>query len=303
MSFWLATPVISMCTWRALLASIRRKPLTWDVLNSLYLISIERGIKERSTLTVGMIRRLEGIACRLPERMFLDTQLFVNWFVDTHHLDPARFRLVQIGADDRSFHPVDYAAQPDGFFHILYYGSYIPNHGVETIVEAARLLESELPGDPVIVEMVGMGPDRNRAEELAKRYSLQNICFIDWLEKEELTERIARANVVLGAFGVTQQLLLTNNNKIYEGFAMSKPVISARTPALPEILEHGVHLYLCERGDPASLAEAVRALQADPALCKKLAENGYRVFHDHFDVTQIGKQAASHLDELVSQRN
>jgi glycosyltransferase involved in cell wall biosynthesis len=281
------------------LASIRGRPLAWDVLNSLYLISVERGIEERSAFTVGMIRRLEQFACRLPDRMFLDTQQFVNWFVDTHHLDPTRFRLVQIGADDRNFLPLDDPQPQDGQFRIIYYGSYIPNHGVEYIIEAARLLERGSPGNPVLVEMVGVGPERAKAQELAERYSLQNVCFIDWLERDALAERIARADVVLGAFGVTRQLLLTNNNKIYEGFAMRKPVISARTPALPEVLQHGEHLYLCERGDPTSLAQAVRALQADPALCRRLAENGYRVFHDHFDVTQIGKKIASHLDELV----
>ena len=282
-----------------ILAWIRRRPLAWDVLNSLYLISVERGIEERSPFTVKMIRRLEQIACRLPDRLFLDTQQFVNWFVDTHHLDPSRFRLVQIGADDRNFLPLDHLHPQDGQFRIIYYGSYIPNHGVEYIIEAAHLLERETPGKPFLVEMVGVGPERAKAQELAERYSLRNVCFIDWLERETLAERIAQADVVLGAFGVTQQLLLTNNNKIYEGFAMRKPVISARTPALPEVLHHAEHLYLCERGDPASLAQAIRAMQSDPALCRNLAENGYRVFHDHFDVTQIGKKIASHLDELV----
>jgi len=48
-----------------LLARLRRKPLVWDVLNSLYLITTERGIQQRSRFTVELIRHMERLACRL----------------------------------------------------------------------------------------------------------------------------------------------------------------------------------------------------------------------------------------------
>jgi glycosyltransferase involved in cell wall biosynthesis len=280
-----------------LLAWLRRKPLVWDVLNSLYLITIERGIQQRSRLTVELIRRIERLACRLPDMLLLDTQQFIEWFGETHHIDTSSFRIVQIGADDRYFSPIE-SHQPEQNaitgFRVIYYGSYIPNHGVEAILQAARLLAQE----GVVFEMIGTGPDLPKASALAQEYSLENVTFIDWLDRPELVAQIARSDLVLGVFGATQQNLLTNNNKIYEGFAMCKPVVSARTPALPHELEHGVHLYLCRRGDPQSLADAIRVLRANPELRQQMAENGRRIFHQQFDVTQIGRQFARHLEEL-----
>lgn len=281
-----------------LLSNLRHKPLVWDVLNSLYLITTERGIQQRSRFTVEMIRRVERLACQLPDMLLLDTNQFIKWFQRNHNVDPSRFRLVRIGADDRYFHPLEMTEQTQSRTNIrvIYYGSYIPNHGVGFIIEAARLLE----GEAILFEMIGTGPERRRVQALAEQYNLQHVHFIDWLEREELAVHIARTDLVFGVFGTTQQNLLTNNNKIYEGFAMRKPVVSARTPALPDILEHGVHLYLCERGDPQSLADAILALRDDPALRQHLAENGERVFHQHFDVTHIGKQFAHHLEEFSS---
>jgi glycosyltransferase involved in cell wall biosynthesis len=285
-----------------LLAGLRGKPLVWDVLNSLYLITLERGIRQRSRITVELIRLVERMACKLPDRMLLDTVQFVAWFAQTHGANPSRFRLVQIGADERLFQPLDNPIpnDPHEFFQVLYYGTYIPNHGVETIIEAARLLQtSASPTDQQVrIKMIGAGPELPKAKALAEKSSLGNVTFIDWLERPELSEHIAACDLILGAFGRTQQLLLTNNNKIYEGFAMRKAVLSARTPALPAVLEHGVHLYLCERGDAESLAQAIRALQADADMRQRLANNGYRAFHEHFTVTHIGAQLAAHIADL-----
>ncbi len=271
--------------------------MVWDVLNSLYLITTERGIQQRSRFTVALIRWMERLACRLPDLLLLDTSQFIDWFRDTHSIETSQFRIVQIGADDRYFHPLESPEQACGEvanFRVIYYGSYIPNHGVEGIIQAARLLKE----DGVSFEMIGTGPDLPKAKALSQEYNLENVTFIDWLERPELAKHIARSDLVLGVFGATQQNLLTNNNKIYEGFAMRKAVVSARTPALPEVLEHGVHLYLSRRGDPQSLADAIRVLKADPDLRARLSENGKLIFHQHFDVTQIGRQFAQHLEEL-----
>ncbi len=279
------------------LSRLRRKPLVWDVLNSLYLITTERGIQQRSRFTVELIRRIERLACRLPDMLLLDTQQFIEWFGETHQIDTSSFRIVQIGADDRYFSTVE-SHEPEhnakAEFRVIYYGSYIPNHGVEAILQAAHLLAQE----GVVFEMIGTGPDLPKARALAEEFNLEHVTFIDWLDRPELAAHIARSDLVLGVFGATQQNLLTNNNKIYEGFAMRKPVVSARTPALPDALEHGVHLYLCRRGDPQSLADAIRVLRANPELRQQMAENGRRIFHQQFDVTQIGRQFARHLEEL-----
>jgi glycosyltransferase involved in cell wall biosynthesis len=282
-----------------LLTWLNHKPLAWDVLNSLYLITLERGIHQRSPLTVDLIRRVERLACRLPDMLFLDTAGFIDWFRQTYGMKTSRFRIVPIGADDRFFFEQELAERPDHDFKVIYYGSYIPNHGVEYIVEAAHLLSA----DPSIhFEMIGTGPQRQLATSLAEGYPLNNITFIDWLERDELSTHIAHADLVLGVFGMTRQNLLTNNNKIYEGFAMRKAVISARTPALPQTLRDKEHLLLCERGDPRSLADAILNLKADPALRRRLEDNGYRIFCEQFNPTAIGQIYATHLRELVSWR-
>ncbi len=188
----------------------------------------------------------------------------------------------------------------DGIFRVVYYGTFIPNHGVETIVEAARLL-ADCPD--IRFELVGEGPDKPKAQALAQSYGLSNVVFVDWMAQDELLARVARADVCLGAFGTTPQSMMTVQNKIYEGLAMAKPVITGDGPAVRATLTHGEDVYLCRRADPADLAQVISVLYADPGLRDRLAGDGRRLFLAQFDLTHNGRRYAAHLRELVSDVN
>ena len=280
-----------------LLAWIRRKPLVLDVFMSLFLIASERGLTARHRMTSRLIFWLEKGALRLPDLLIQDTAEYVEWFERVFGMESARFRLVPTGADDRVFQPVEADRPHDRLFRALYYGTFIPNHGVEQIVEAARLVAD----DPVIrFELVGEGPDRGRAISLVRQHGLENVECLDWMEQDELVAAAASADVCLGVFGTTPQSLMTIQNKIYEGLAMAKAVITGDSRTVRGSLVHGKHVYLCERGNPQALAEAVRVLKADPELRRSLGQDGFRLFQARFSLQRIGAQYAGHLRELVS---
>ncbi len=279
-----------------LLSWLRRKPLVWDIFMSIYLIAVERGLDRRSRFSIGLLRRIEKLACQAPDRLILDTDQYVAWFKATHGIDPGRFRLVPTGADERIYHPLPARRKTGDEFNVLYYGTFIPNHGVETIVEAARLLVGE---SCIRFQLIGTGPEREKAQALAGQYGLQNIQFVDWLDKTALVERAAQADVCLGAFGTTPQSLMTVQNKIYEGLAMARPVITGDSPAVRQTLKHGENIYLCERANPASLAEAILALQRDPELCRKLSEEGHQEFLENYCLAKLGERYHSHIESVV----
>ena len=283
-----------------LLTWLAGKPLVWDVLLSVYGVARERGFHQRSPWSVRLLNVIERLACRLPDLLVLDTPQHVAWFRGTYGLPAERFRLVPLGADDRLFRPLDPAdgapADADHEFLVLYYGSFIPNHGVQNIVEAARLLASERS---IRFELVGQGPDRAAAEGLARQHNLGNLAFVDWLEQDELARRMARADVCLGAFGTSWLSKITIHNKVFEALAMAKPVITVDSPATRAVFAHGTHVYLCPGADPAALATAILTLRARPELRRRLAEEGFRLFRERFTVDHTGRCFAAHLQEVA----
>ena len=273
-------------------------PLVWDIFMSIYLIALERGVDRRNPMTVRLIRCAEKIASQLPELLILDTDQYVSWFASVHGVSADKFRVVPTGADDRIFFPTWIHQDAIRDFRVIYYGTFIRNHGVKYIIEAARTLAGERS---IQFELIGRGPDRNMAQVLAAQYRLSSVAFTDWLEKPELVSRVARADVCLGSFGTTLQSLMTVQNKIYEGMAMAKAVITGDSPAIRLVLQDGEHIYLCERANPQALAEAITSLRDNPALLIHLGRNGHHVFEQEFNLAHNGKRLVAHLQEALAQ--
>jgi glycosyltransferase involved in cell wall biosynthesis len=93
---------------------------------------------------------------------------------------------------------------------------------------------------------------------------------------------------------------MTVQNKVYEGLAMARPVITGDSPAVRQALKDNVNVVLCDRENPLALAQAVRMLKDDPALRIRLSENGYSFFNSQFDLLHIGQRFSSYLNELMA---
>jgi glycosyltransferase involved in cell wall biosynthesis len=132
---------------------------------------------------------------------------------------------------------------------------------------------------------------------------LTNVTFVDWLDREMLVTRVAQADVCLGAFGTTPQSLMTIQNKIYEGLAMGKPVVTGDGPAVRAALCHGEQVYLVRRADPDALAEAVLALRDDTALRERLAREGHRAYCRQYTPERLGARMLGHLEEVTIVRS
>jgi glycosyltransferase involved in cell wall biosynthesis len=164
------------------------------------------------------------------------------------------------------------------------------------IVEAAKLLRDEAD---IRFELIGTGPDLVKVQQYVEQNQLTNVEFHDWMDKDQLTERIHHADVCLGAFGTTPQSLMTVQNKIYESIAMAKPLISGDSPAVRKVLTHTENAYMCERCNGKSLANAILALKNDSPLRERIAQNGYTLFTEQYNLLNNGKRFYSHLIEAL----
>ncbi len=283
-----------------LLSRWRGVPLALDILMSLHLIAEERGLTRLSPTTGRLIYWLEKAGLHLPDLLIADTQEYRDYYAAQYGLPLERFTLVPLGVDDRLFFPRPHLQPPAGRIRVLYYGTFIPLHGIPTLLQAAALL-----GDhpEIQFDLYGDGQERPAAEQLAAELGLTNVHFHGWLDSAALPDEIARAHICLGVFGNTQQSRCTIQNKIWEGLAMQRPVITGDSETVRASLTHGQHLYLVAREDPHALAQGLLTLAADPMLRQHLAQAGYHRFQAANTISAIGATTLAALRTLCSQRN
>ncbi len=278
-----------------LLSFVRRKPLILDHYMSLYLIALERGLVTPTSLKGRLLRFVEGLGLRLPDLLLSDTAEYIAYHSQTYGLRPERFSLVPAGADERLYSPRPELQPPPDCFRVTYYGTFIPNHGVGTMIRAANLLQDH---KEILFEFYGEGPELAAAQAAAAEAGLSNVRFHGWLAKEALPAMMAQSQLCLGVFGQTPQSLMTVQNKIWEAAAMARPMISGDSPTMRNTFTHGKELYLVDRADPQALADGILALQADAGLRERMARAARERFLAGNSMAALGARLCEAIDDL-----
>ena len=265
-----------------LLASVSRASLVVDPLVSRYDTRVhDWGNVPDASFTAAHSRRVDRAAMRFADLLLCDTAQHAHYFARAYRVPLERCAVVPVGFDDVVFQPLPEPVAPP--FRVAFFGSFLPLHGVETIVEAARLVAREgvrflLVGSGQTFDVVRRARERGVALETSAT-----------LPPTQLVRRLKHAHVLLGIFGTTPKAARVVPNKIFQSLALGRAVVTAATPAIEEFFTPGEHLWTVPAGDAEALADAIRTLQRDAALRTGLAQRGGRYVHTHFTPVHIAR--------------
>src|SRR5262245_7095099 len=170
------------------IARLRRIPSALDIFISLYdTVILDRRLHGKRSPQAFATRALDTIACWSVRRVVVDTPEHAAFFASFTRRDLDRFAVLWVGADESLFRPAPDAGDDAP---ILWYLTYIPLHGFDTVARAAAKLEHA--GSGHALRLVGDGQDRAAAEATAKELGLHNVEFVDAIPECELPGEIAR---------------------------------------------------------------------------------------------------------------
>jgi glycosyltransferase involved in cell wall biosynthesis len=269
----------------AWLARRYRKRLIVDAFVSVY----DSAVHDRETTrsqTPQAIRYwlMDWLALQVGERLLADTATHADYFTQQFGIRRDRFHVIPVGAASEWFDTPSASNGGKGLL-VQFYGTYIPLHGVQTILDAACLLQAHAN---IHFEMIGHGQTYPDMRHYAHRYGLDNVTFLDPVSPDHLPAMVARADICLGIFGTTDKAARVIPNKVYQTLALGKPLITADTPALREAFQSGEHLLAVPPGDSQALAQAVSTLAADAPLRHRLAAAGRARMETAFTEHRLG---------------
>lgn len=242
----------------AAIARARRIPIAWDVFLSLYdTICEDRRLVAPGSLAGKLIRALEGKALRVADLVFMDTRAHARRVERLFDLEEGRCGSVWVGVETEHFSEASAGVRtgsPAAPMRVLFYGQFIPLHGVDTIVRAAQLLRNE----PVEWLIVGRGQVAGRVRAMLEKDPLPGLQWLEWVEYGQLQRHLAEADLCLGIFGASAKAASVIPNKAFQIVAAGRPLVTRDSPAIRELLSHSPpDTYLVPPDDPVALSRSV----------------------------------------------
>ncbi|MBN2071310.1 MAG: glycosyltransferase [Candidatus Krumholzibacteriota bacterium] len=252
------------------LARMSGKKVVFDPLVSRYATRVlDREDATEGTPASWHNRNLDRTSMKMADLVIADTDAHARYYSEEFGIDRGKIKTLYVGFDDGEFGLCEEPPESEPF-RVLFYGSYLPLHGVDTIVKSARHLSES----PVSFTMVGGGQTYSIARELARGLPEEKIIFREYVRPDKLSQLIRDHHLVLGIFGTTPKTELVIPNKVFQGIASGRPVITADTPAIRELFRADRDILLVPKGEPEKLAVAIETLRSDREKRNVISRNG-----------------------------
>lgn len=244
--------VAAACRW----ARKRNIPVVFDPMISAW----DKKVLEQQKWTAEEARAQKLLAWETRlfnqvDRLLCDTSCHADFFHAHMKVPREKLRVLFTGTDEKVFKPAaegeDPPHDPSAPLRILYHGAYLPLHGTEVIVEAARRTQHL----NIHWDFLGWGAYKASTEEKAK--GITNITFLEKVPYVDVPRVIRTADIVLGVFGTTEKASRVIGNKVYEAMACCRPVINEYCTGYPPEAKTCPAITFIPPGDPQALVDAV----------------------------------------------
>ena len=281
--------ILAVCRW----AKRRSIPVLFDPMISAWDKKVlEQRKWKASERRAKKLHALETRMMNAPDFVTWDTSCHVDFCEREFGVPRSKMAPLFTGTDESVFKPGPEAPRTDGDFHVLYHGAYLPLHGTEYIVEAARATQNS----GIRWDFLGWGAYKKKTEDLAR--GLTNVRFLEKVPYTKVPEVIYSADVVLGVFGTTEKASRVIGNKVYEAMGCARPVINEFCTGYPPEAKDCIAIKFVPPGDPAAIVAAVEEYRADWSRRDEYDRAAYDFFKKHLSMKVVREQLAAILERL-----
>jgi glycosyltransferase involved in cell wall biosynthesis len=196
-------------------------------------------------------------------------------------IDAARINVVTNGADLAHFRPREKDTQLTGALGLSgkfvagYIGTHGLAHGLETLLETARLLQEE-GRDDIRLLFLGDGASKASLRERTAQLDLKNVIFLDTVAKSDVVRYWSLLDVSIIHLRKTDLFTTVIPSKLFECMAMGIPVLHGVRGESAEIVESEEVGITFEPENASDLHDKLVALSEDRSLVSALGGNGVK---------------------------
>lgn len=177
---------------------------------------------------------------------------------------------------------------------IMFHGLIAKMKGLDTLVNAMPIVLKEIPRTKLMI--IGDGPYLNNIKDLVRRLGLNHaVIFTGWLPFSDVPDYLAECHigVPIRSSNLGNNFVITT--ALLQYWAMKKPVLAPRLPAISNIIKDGTNGVLFMPEDSEDLARKAIHYLKNPQLMQKTGLAGYETAKCRFNVDLISRQMVDTL--------
>ncbi len=202
----------------------------------------------------------DKVSFQMSDLIISDTRANKNYYMDKFRIKEDKIFILPVGMIKDDFYPMENNNAKEGdAFIVGFYGSFIPLHGMDKIIETARILQNH---KNIKFRIYGDGHGFREILKAREREGLDNLSLEGWAPYEGINRLINQFDLCLGVFGDSLKTDLVIPNKVFHYSASGKPTLTKDTEGIREIFEDGETILLCQN-DPVEMAEVILRLEKE----------------------------------------
>jgi glycosyltransferase involved in cell wall biosynthesis len=269
------------------LSLLFRKKLIVDVFISSYDTLVEdRKLYPKNGVMATFLKIFDKMVIASANVALLDTYEHINYFKENIS-KKGNYHRVIMGSDKKRHKPhIKHKTEENETFNIIYNGTYIPLHGVEFIISAAKKLKDE----NIQFRLFGDGQVYPEMKEKVRSLGLKNVKFVKEFTEQELLDAIGNSDIFLGVFGDTNKAKRVIPTKVFKGMALRKCIITGKCKAMEEIFTEGEDYIGVNFADSEDLKNKIQFLKKNRDIINEIENKSYDSFCQKGDISSVAKE-------------
>jgi len=283
------------------LARCKRVPFIFEV-RDLWPESLAAvGVGKENSILHRSLSKIAGFLYQQCDRVVVVTSAFEDHLVKHWSVPRKKISVIENGVETQLFAP-DSASElrrelgVDEKFVVSYIGTMGMAHGLETILDAAALLQ---PRNEIVFLMMGEGAEKDRIRKLAHQRGLNNVRFIDQQAREQVPAYISASDVCLVPLKKSELFKTVIPTKMLEFMSCARPVILGVDGQARGIVEEARAGLAIEPENSAALANAICYLAANREIAREMGRSGREHIVRKFSRRHTAEKYVRVLEQLL----
>lgn len=257
---------------------LKRVPWVFE-LRDIWPESIKAVGAMKNSLAIRFLERLELFLYRHATCIVTVTHTFKKTLIQ-RGIEGNKIQVVTNGVDLNHFIPQE---KDSDLVHQLglhkrfiagYIGTHGMAHGLETLLDAAEIIQSKKDAEDVSILFLGNGAKKAELVASAQSRGLSNVIFLDSTSKGDVTRYWSLLDVSIIHLRKTELFASVIPSKLFECMGMGIPVLHGVAGESAEIVLTEQVGEVFESDNPAQLVKLLLDLKINPSQIERYRKNG-----------------------------